>query len=127
VLVVVSDGGDNASAATFDHVVTRLEISNAAVYTIAFVDPVQRDVNPGRLRRIARATGGEAFEPEDINEVGDVLAYIARDIRHAYTLGYVPAQTRMNGGLRQLRVVVNAPARGRLSVRTRQGYSLEPS
>jgi VWFA-related protein len=127
VLVIVSDGGDNASTATFDQVVARLETSNAAVYTIAFVDPVQREVNPGRLRRVARATGGEAFEPEDIGDVGDVLRHIARDIRHAYTLGYVPTRTAVNGRLRELRVVVNAPGRGRLSVRTRQGYALDPS
>jgi Ca-activated chloride channel family protein len=126
VLVIVSDGGDNASTVTFDRVVTQLETSNAAVYTIAFVDPVQRDVNPGRLRRIARATGGEAFEPEDIGEVEDVLAHIARDIRHAYTLGYAPTETGVNSRLRELRVVVNAPGGVPLTVRTRQGYSLEP-
>lgn len=122
-LLVVSDGGDNASAATFDNVVRRMQMSNTVIYTIAFVDPLQRDVNPGRLWRIAGLSGGEAFQPRRVGDVAGVLSHIARDIRHAYTIGYIPANgTTHDGRVRPVRVLVKAPGYRGLSVRTRQGY-----
>ena len=123
-LVVVSDGGDNASAETFDEVRRRVLLSNAAVYTVAFVDPVARDVNPARLRQIAGITGAEAFEPKRPEDVGQVFGEIARDIRHAYTIGYAPAESGQNGRLREVRVHVRAEGYRHLSVRTRRGYVL---
>jgi Ca-activated chloride channel homolog len=122
VLVIVSDGGDNASHATFQEVVTKTQASNAVIYTVALVDPVERDANPGLLRRIAQATGGETFTPRNADDVFDVLQHIARDIRHTYTLGYVSTNDARDGAFRQIRVIVQSPDRRRLVVRTRTGY-----
>jgi Ca-activated chloride channel homolog len=58
VLVVISDGGDNASAATLDHVLARARESNAAIYTIGVFDANDLDQNPGVLKSLARTTGG---------------------------------------------------------------------
>ena len=124
VLVVVSDGGDNASAATFDDALRRTQISNTAIYTIAVVDPLERRANPNLLRRIADTTGGEAFRPRRVADVAGVLDHIARDIRHTYTIGYIPADTVRDGRMRRIRVIVRAPAHRALSIRTRQGYVL---
>jgi Ca-activated chloride channel family protein len=124
-LVVVSDGGDNASAASFEAVVRRLRVSNTVIYTIAVVDPLQREVDPRRLRQIARLTGGEPFEPRRITDIAGVLDHIARDIRHAYTVGYTPANSGQDGRVHEIRVRVRAPGRRGLSVRTRQGYALD--
>ena len=122
-LVIVSDRGDNASAASFAEVQRRILTSNVAVYTVAFVDPVQRDVNPARLRQLAKATGGEAFESASmIEEIGDVFRHIASDIRHAYTIGYVPADAARGGRVRKIRVAVQTADRRRLTARTRSGY-----
>jgi VWFA-related protein len=125
VLVVVSDGGDNASAATFDQVLRHTQASNTVIYTIGLIDPLERDANPKRLRQLAEASGGEAFLPDNVDEVADVLRHIARDIRNMYTLGYVPAGAVRDGQFRRVRVVVKAPGRGSLLVRTRQGYVVE--
>jgi len=125
VLVVVSDGGDNASTATFDEVLRKTQASNTVIYTIALADPVDRDANPGRLKRLAEATGGQAFEPREISAVADVLREIARDIRHTYTIGYIPANSARDGHFRRIRVRVTAPDHRGLSVRTRQGYVVE--
>lgn len=89
VLVVVGDGGDNASTKTFDHVLKEAQASNAAIYTVGIIDPLERDANPGLLRRLADATGGASFFPRGVDDVDDVLQKIADDIRHSYTLGYV--------------------------------------
>jgi VWFA-related protein len=122
VMVIVSDGGDNASQTTLEEVVTRIQTSNAVIYTVALVDPVERDTNPELLRRIAQANGGEAFAPRNAGDITEVLQHIARDIRHTYTLGYVSTNSARDGGFRQIRLIVQSPDRRRLVVRTRSGY-----
>jgi VWFA-related protein len=119
---VVSDGGDNASRTTFDEVMTRTQASNVVIYTVALIDPATDDGNPRLLERLARASGGDAFVPRTADEIGEVLRHIARDIRHAYTLGYVPAEGAEDGAFRRIELEVRAPDRRRLTVRTRAGY-----
>ena len=121
VLVVISDGGDNASTATFRDVMMATEASNVVIYTIALVDPDDRDANPKMLRQLAQASGGEAFTPRDANEIRAVLEGIARDIREAYTVGYRPTRAP-DGTFRHVQVVVSSPDHARLTVRTRGGY-----
>ena len=122
VLVLVADGGENASTATFDEVLARARASNTVIYTIALVDPLERDRNPRRLARVAEATGGEAFAPRTIADVPDVLRHIARDIRSMYTVGYAPADVPGTPAFRRIRVVVRTPTRGNVRVHTRAGY-----
>jgi len=125
VLVVVADGGDNASRGTFEDVLRKTQVSNTVIYTIALVDPLDRDANPGRLGRLADASGGEAFRPRDVSEVEEVLGRIARDIRNSYTLGYVSSNTVRDERFRRVRVTANTPGRRGVLVRTRQGYVVE--
>jgi VWFA-related protein len=122
VLVVLSDGADNASVATLDQVLRQSQLANAVIYTIALIDPVEPDANPRRLKQLANATGGEAFEPRNISQVGEALQRVAHDIRNSYTIGYVPVDSARDGRFRRIRVVVNAPGQRGLSIRTRQGY-----
>ncbi len=125
VLVIVSDGGDNASRMTFDDVLRRTLISNTVIYAIALDDPLERDANPRRLKQLAEASGGEAFRPRDIGDIGDAMERIARDIRSGYTIAYVPANETRDGRFRRIRVIVRPPDRRSVSVRTRQGYVME--
>ncbi len=121
-LVVVSDGGDNASTTTFAQVLRTTQVSNTVIYTVALTDPVERESNPRLLKQLADASGGEAFRPRDVTQVGDVLRHIARDIRNMYTIGYVPTSITSDDRFRRIRVEVAAPGRGGLRVRTRSGY-----
>jgi Ca-activated chloride channel homolog len=127
VLVVVADGGDNASATGFDELLQRAEASQTLIYTIAIADPIDRESNPGRLERIARAAGGEPFRPRTPGEIAGVLRHIAADIRSMYTLGYAPAEppVRVTTGFRRVRVTAHAPGHDRLHVHTRPGYRVE--
>ena len=106
VLIVVSDGGDNASTASFDQVLAKIQISNTVVYAIGLIDLLDRDANPGRLKRLAEATGGEVSLPSDMSEVESAMRGIAQDIRSAYTIGYVPTNTVHDGRFRRVRVMV---------------------
>jgi Ca-activated chloride channel family protein len=121
-LVVVSDGGDNASRLTFGEAFEKVLASNAVVYSIAIVDPLALDRNPKALRRLADGTGGLAFQPDNVAVVSRVFQAIAHDIRSRYTLAYAPPDEGPNGRLRQVRVVVDQPGRSGLKVRTRTAY-----
>lgn len=122
VLLLVGDGGDNASTTTYEQVLREAQASNAAIYTVGIIDPLEHGANPRLLKRLAQATGGESFFPRRVDDVDGVLREIARDIRHSYTLGYVPVNSIRTGEFRRIRVVVNDPARRSLRVRARDGY-----
>jgi Ca-activated chloride channel family protein len=124
VLVVVSDGGDNASSITRAQVLASAQASNAVIYTVALVDPLDTEADPGFLAQLSELSGGQAFRPKNIGAVGNVLQQISRDIRNMYTLGYVPASTSAAGKEELRRVSVDAVlATGqKLKVRTRRAY-----
>ena len=122
VLIVVSDGGDNASKQSLDQVMKLAGQSSAVIYTIGVFAEDDPDRNPAVLKRLARTTGGEAFFPGELGEVVAICERIARDIRHQYTIGYVPASLAPDGAYRAIRVLARSKDHDRLSVRTRTGY-----
>ncbi len=122
VLLVVSDGGDNASQHNLAQVMAMAGQPDAIIYTIGLFDPYDPDRNPHMLKQLAKATGGEAFLPESLADVTPVCERIARDIRNQYTLVYVPTNGRQDGTYRVIQVKAGAKDRGRLLVRTRAGY-----
>jgi Ca-activated chloride channel family protein len=122
VLIVISDGGDNASAHGLPDALKKASQSSAIIYTIGIFDEEDPDRNPDVLLRLARATGGEAFFPAQVNEVVAVCERIARDIRNQYTIGYVSKSSAPTGALRAIRLTAHAVGKGQLSVRTRTGY-----
>ncbi|MCU1386029.1 MAG: hypothetical protein JWL71_4726 [Acidobacteria bacterium] len=120
VLIVISDGGDNASTATQDAVLARARASDAAIYTIGIFDPDDMDRNPGVLKALARETGGERFLPRSAGELVAACERIAREIRGGYTIGYVPPAR--DGAYHRVKVEIDPSASRRLNVRTRPGY-----
>ena len=125
VLIVVSDGGDNASRATFDDVLQAAQRSDAIIYALSLHDQYDDDARPDVLRKLTGATGGKAYFPRDPSDSSAVLTQIAQEIRSGYTLGYVPPAT--GDGYRAIGIDVR-PADGRkLSVRARPGYTVSPA
>ena len=122
VLVVVSDGGDNASKHKLAQIMTMAAQSDAIIYTVGVFDMNDPDRNPRVLRQLARTTGGDAFFPRRLQEVVPISEQIARDIRNQYTIAYVPANSKQDGTYRVIQVKAGQPGRGRLSVRARAGY-----
>jgi Ca-activated chloride channel family protein len=123
VLVVISDGADNASRHNLAQVLDMAAGSSAIIYTVGLFTPDDQDANPSVLRRLAQATGGEAFFPRELSDVVTICERIARDIRSQYTIGYVSSNVKQDGVHRAVRVAAQAPDRGKLSVRTRPGYT----
>jgi Ca-activated chloride channel homolog len=119
-LIIVSDGGDNASGRKYTDVLQLARRSQAVIYAIGLVGALEEE-NPSVLRRLCKDTGGLAFFPGKEESVSDISATIARDLRKQYTLGFVP-EKKNGDSFRKLQVEVKSPGRGTLHVRTRSGY-----
>lgn len=126
VLIVVSDGGDNSSTLRFKDILKMIQESNVLVYTVGLADQYDDDRNPGVLKKLAKASGGEAFFPNKVSEASSVLEAVSRDIRNQYTVGYAPKDERKDGTYRAIRVKVTAPHSNHWTVRTRPGYFAVP-
>jgi VWFA-related protein len=127
VIILISDGGDNRSKHTLPQVIDLAKQSGAIIYAIGIFDEDDNDRNPNVLARFAKETGGEAFFPESSKEIPAICEQIARDIRAQYTLTYVPVINSRYLSYRTISVKATAQGRGRLSVRTRTGYSVPAS
>jgi Ca-activated chloride channel homolog len=123
VLLLISDGGDNASLRTFEQVLRMAQSANVLIYSIGLLDELSGDQNPTVLKKFAANTGGESYFPSSVSEVVGDCRMIAADIRHQYTLGYNPTDD-IDGGYRKIRVHVTAPGSSKLFIRTRAGYFL---
>jgi VWFA-related protein len=124
VLILISDGGDNASAHSYADVIEAAKYSGATIYAIGIFDARDGDRNPGMLRRLVMETGGEAFFPTSLADIVPICAQIARNIRNQYTLAYVPPSAMHGPSYRVIEVKANLPGTEHLSVRTRAGYSV---
>jgi Ca-activated chloride channel family protein len=122
-LVLVSDGGDNASTHHFNDVMAAVRDSPATIYAVGIFDEDDPDRNPALLQRLAKATGGEAFFPHETSGVIDICRQIAKDIRSRYSIGYVPVRSDDKASLRSIKVEVTGTAR-KLIVHARTSYFL---
>jgi Ca-activated chloride channel family protein len=121
-LIVISDGGDNASEHSRGEMLGAVERSIATLYTIGLFDADDPDQDPGILRQLARISGGEAYFPADSLGMVPVCRRIAQDIRTRYTIGYLPEGGNNRRASRRIRVRVSAPGHAKLFARTRDSY-----
>jgi Ca-activated chloride channel family protein len=123
VLLVVTDGEDNASRESLEQALRRLEEQNGpTIYTIGLLGEEHNKRARRALREMAEDTGGVAFFPKDLSEVQAITTEIAHDIRNQYTIQYKPTTPQSAGGYRTVKVVAQAPGYKHLQVRTRSGY-----
>jgi Ca-activated chloride channel homolog len=121
-LVIISDGGDNASVQKLSQVLKLAQKSQVVIYCIGLIGD-DGEVDPAGLRHFAKATGGVAYFPDSQSTVGSVSTQIARDLREQYTLGFPPEKANDAQAFRKIEVKVSAPGHGKLRARTRAGYS----
>jgi len=121
-LVMISDGGDNASRHKRGEMLDLVERSVATIYAIGLYDSEDPDRDPGILREIAKISGGEAYFPDHPSDMVPVCRRIAKDIRTRYTIGYIPREEDGKSSLRRIRVRVTKRDHAKFSVRTRSSY-----
>jgi Ca-activated chloride channel homolog len=128
VLILITDGEDNASTLTLEQTIRRVQqLSGPVIYSIGllFGDEMSRaEVRHARraLEMLSGETGGMAFFPKSIDQVDQIAAEVARDIRSQYTLGYHSTKPTTVPGFRRVEVIAEAKGMGKLTVRTRTGY-----
>jgi VWFA-related protein len=127
VLMVITDGNDNASTITLEKVVARANQADILVYAIGlFTEEEKHEASKARraLKELTSASGGLAFYPKDPAEVQTLAVEVAHDIRNQYTIAYSPTVQELDGSYRQIKVTCDAP--GKPTVRTRSGYYATP-
>lgn len=126
-LIIVSDGGDDASEQNLKKTLAAVQHGSTVIYTIGLVASDQANVNPGVLRKMAKETGGQSYFPRSAEQLPGICQQIARDLREQYTIAFLPDRTPHKAGFRKIRVTVKAPGHGGLKVRSRPGYLAEGS
>jgi VWFA-related protein len=126
-LIVVTDGGDNASRLKYGQVRDLARASQAVIYGIGLTGAELQEENPNNLRRLCSDSGGMAYFPEVTADVERMMMDIAQDLRTQYTIGFTPAPPRSGQTFRRVKVSVVSPSGVNLRVRTRAGYSVGPA
>lgn len=130
-IVVLSDGQDTSSTFTFDTLLTEVRRSAVPIYAIAprptNMTKAMREHFYGEstaladfeLKTLATETGGRAFFPVALVELGNVYDAIATELANQYSLGYQSTNQDRNGAFRRIALKILAPG---LTWRTRAGY-----
>ena len=123
VLLIVTDGEDNASRDTLEQAVRRVQDEKGpTIYTIGLLGGEKQKRAKRALEALALQTGGVAYFPKDLSEVNEISQSIAHDIRSQYLIQYRPNRPQQNGEYRTVRVEAHAGGYGKLQVRTKTGY-----
>jgi len=128
VLILITDGEDNASEQGLEQTISRVqELSGPVIYSIGllFGDEMSKaEVKHARhaLEMLSSETGGVAFFPKSIEQVDEIAAEVARDIRSQYTIGYHSTKPTSEPGFRRIQMNVEGKSGGKLVARTRTGY-----
>ena len=130
-LLIVSDGADNASHLTEQKTIQRVQdLGGPVVYSIGLLyDADQREYQRAHeaLQSLSDDTGGIAYFPSSLEEVNSIASDVARDIRNQYTIGYHSTKSASLGGFRVVHVEAYGKKGAKLSVRTRRGYYAKPN
>ena len=132
VLLIITDGEDNASTLNLEQTVRRVQnLGGPVIYSIGLLfGDEDRGQEAHRARRalqlLSDETGGLAFFPKSLADVDVIAGEVARDIRNQYTIGYHSSKPARLGGYRTVRVEARAAHHNKLYVRTRTGYYPRP-
>ncbi len=118
VIVLFTDGKDNASTLTAESAITRAKAAGIPIYTIAEGEAVSEPVLVGQLAGISKASGGESFVVQNAGEIGRVLEKVSEDLAHGYLLSFAPPQAE-NNEWRTIEVTVHTKG---ARVHAREGY-----
>ena len=126
VLLIVTDGEDNSSHYSLEKTIREIQKTDTVIYTIGLLSQESKKSAKKAKRAledIAKASGGVAYFPENVEDVHNICQQVAHDIRNQYTLAYYPSNIRRDGSFRTVTVEVIPPrGRGKLVARTRNGY-----
>jgi Ca-activated chloride channel homolog len=130
-IVVISDGVEKNSSVKEKEVIKAIQENEVQLYFVGFVDEDESGGIFGKsgskkakelMQRLADDSGGRAFFPKDVSEIGEISKQIAKDLRTQYVISYYPANEKRDGTWRSVKVTVTPKDNRKMIARTRQGY-----
>jgi Ca-activated chloride channel family protein len=123
VIIVISDGDDNASERSIDETIAMAQKTDTVIYAVGTSSPELFGSTKERgnkfLKRLADETGGRLFLPTKVEDLTKSLLEISEELRSQYTLGYRSTNTNRDGSYRKIRISVSDK---QYRVRARDGY-----
>ena len=121
VVIVFSNGPDNASMVAPDDVRAVAEDEGIPIYVISTSEVNKDPISSNVFRRLSQRTGGKAYWAKTWQRQVEAFEDIREDIGNSYTVTYYPAPNP-NEGFRKISVeIVNDPSK-KYRVRSRPGY-----
>ena len=118
-IVIFSDGDDRNSLTRRETALSRVQASDAMLYTIGFGGGATVPQLRASLESYARATGGKAYFPRDTAELDAIFNEIVTELANQYVLSYSSTNSRQDGTWRNIKVKVR---KGNYDIRARAGY-----
>ncbi|MFN0121418.1 MAG: VWA domain-containing protein [Blastocatellia bacterium] len=130
-LIVLSDGEDNSSRATFRQIRRAVQEADVTIYGVLIQDMLMTRFGASVMQDLALVSGGQAYTPDNPEQMSEIFEKIALELRQQYSIGYTPTSFVADGKWRKLKVLVTLPpetvyAGGRVIVGARQGYFAVP-
>jgi VWFA-related protein len=114
-LLIVSDGGDNASRYTQNEVNRLLQESDVLIYAIGIFTPfgprrtLEELAGPDLLRKISERSGGRLIPISGTIELPYMAVKVGMEMRNRYLLGYSPGDILYNGRYHRVQVKLVPP------------------
>ena len=121
VVIVFSNGPDNASMVAPDDVRAVAEDEGISIYTISTNEVTKDTISSSALRRMAQRTGGKAYWARTWQKQVEAFESIREDLGNSYTITYYPAPNP-NEGFRKILVEIVSDPGKKFRVHTRPGY-----
>jgi VWFA-related protein len=121
VVIVFSNGPDNASMVAPDDVRAVAEDEGIPIYVISTAEVNKDPVSTAVFRRIAQRTGGKAYHAKTWQKQVEAFEDIREDLGNSYTITYYP-QTNPNEGFRKISVEIVSDPGKKYRVHSRPGY-----
>jgi Ca-activated chloride channel homolog len=126
VVVVFSNGPDNASMVPPEDVAELAQSTGTAIYMISTQLAKLEPVSTAVFERMTAATGGKAYFAKNWKDEQRAFASIRDDLAHLYSLSYYP-QPNPNRGWRAITVKLVGDRLKKYHIRTRNGYRPQPN
>jgi VWFA-related protein len=121
VVIVFSNGPDNASMVAPDDVRAVAEDEGIPIYVISTNEISKDPISANVFRRISTRTGGKSYFATSWQKQVEAFEAIREDLGNSYTVTYYP-QTNPNEGFRKISVEVVSDAGKKYRVQARPGY-----
>ena len=121
VVIVFSNGPDNASMVAPDDVRAVAEDEGIPIYVISTSEVTKDPVSSSIFKRISTNTGGKSYFAKTWQKQVEAFESIREDLGNSYTVTYYP-QPNPNEGFRRIRIELNSDEMRKFKVRARPGY-----